>query len=115
MTQILVVDDSATDRRLAGGLLERHAGWCVQYACDGREALERIAICPPELILTDLQMPELNGLELVEAVQREFPLIPLVLMTAQGSERIAVDALGGASYVPKRELGRTWSRSSNAC
>ncbi|MFO1094732.1 MAG: ATP-binding protein [Planctomycetaceae bacterium] len=108
MTQILVVDDSATDRRLAGGLLERHAGWTVVYASDGREALDRITVCAPELILTDLQMPELNGLELVEAVQREFPLIPLVLMTAQGSERIAVDALerGAASYVPKRELAQ---------
>ncbi|MBL8851124.1 MAG: ATP-binding protein [Planctomycetaceae bacterium] len=107
MTQILVVDDSATDRRLAGGLLERHPNWFVQYACDGREALACIAAGCPDLILTDMQMPELNGLELVEAVQREYPLIPLVLMTAQGSERIAVDALerGAASYVPKRELG----------
>lgn len=108
MTQILVVDDSATDRRLAGGLLERHHDWSVQYACDGREALDRIACAAPDLILTDLQMPELNGLELVEAVQRDFPLIPLILMTAQGSERIAVDALerGAASYVPKRELAQ---------
>jgi CheY-like chemotaxis protein len=108
MTQILVVDDSATDRRLAGGLLEHRAGWNVLFACDGREALERIAANPPELILTDLQMPELNGLELVEAVQRDYPLIPVILMTAQGSERIAVDALerGAASYVPKRELAQ---------
>lgn len=108
MTQILVVDDSATDRRLAGGLLERRAGWIVEYASDGREALTRIAVNPPALILTDMQMPELNGLELVEAVQRDYPLIPLVLMTAQGSERIAVDALerGAASYVPKRELAQ---------
>lgn len=108
MTQILVVDDSATDRRLAGGLLERRPGWAVDYAGDGREALARIAVRPPELILTDMQMPELNGLELVEAVQRDYPLIPLVLMTAQGSERIAVDALerGAASYVPKRELAQ---------
>jgi CheY-like chemotaxis protein/anti-sigma regulatory factor (Ser/Thr protein kinase) len=108
MTQILVVDDSATDRRLTGGLLERRAGWMVEYAGDGREALNRIAVNPPGLILTDMQMPELNGLELVEAVQRDYPLIPVVLMTAQGSERIAVDALerGAASYVPKRELAQ---------
>lgn len=108
MAQILVVDDSATDRRLTGGILERQGGWSVQYACDGREALACIAAAPPDLILTDLQMPELNGLELVEAVQRDYPLIPLILMTAQGSERIAVDALerGAASYVPKRELAQ---------
>ena len=107
MTQILVVDDSATDRRLAGGLLEHRDGWIVRYAIDGREALDSIAADQPDLILTDLQMPEINGLELVEAVQRDYPLIPVILMTAQGSERIAVDALerGAASYVPKRELG----------
>lgn len=107
MTQILVVDDSATDRRLAGGLLEHRAGWNVLYANDGREALDSISAEPPDLILTDMQMPEVNGLELVEAVQRDYPLVPVILMTAQGNERIAVDALerGAASYVPKRELG----------
>jgi CheY-like chemotaxis protein len=107
MTLILVVDDSATDRRLAGDC-SSGGGWVVEYAADGREALARIAVSPPDLILTDLQMPELNGLELVEAVQRDYPLIPVILMTAQGSERIAVDALerGAACYVPKRELAQ---------
>lgn len=106
MPEILVVDDSATDRRVAGGLLERQGGWSVSYAGDGREALERLEAETPDLILTDLQMPEINGLELVEAVQRQFPLVPVILMTAQGSERIAVEALesGAASYVPKDEL-----------
>ncbi|REJ92196.1 MAG: response regulator [Planctomycetota bacterium] len=106
MPEILVVDDSSTDRRIAGGLLERQGGWRVSYACDGQEALERLESDPPDLILTDLQMPEMNGLELVEAVRRQFPLIPVILMTAQGSERIAVEALesGAASYVPKHEL-----------
>jgi hypothetical protein len=57
-------------------------------------------------VLTDLQMPELNGLELVRMVRSEYPLIPVVLMTSKGSEEIAVEALqqGAASYVPKRLL-----------
>ena len=48
----------------------------------------------------------MNGLELVEAVRRDFPAVPVILMTAQGSEEIAVEALqkGAASYVPKRNL-----------
>lgn len=106
MAHILVVDDSATDRRIAGGLLERRTDWVVEYAGDGRDALDRVAADPPDLILTDLQMPELNGLELVEAIDRDHPLIPVILMTAQGSERIAVEALerGAASYVSKQEL-----------
>lgn len=107
MANILVVDDSATDRRVAGGLLQRHSGWNVEFAVDGREALAVVAAATPDLVLTDLQMPEMNGLELVEAMRQQHPLVPVILMTAQGSESIAVAALaqGASSYVPKRKLG----------
>lgn len=106
MTQILVVDDSAMDRRIAGGLLERHEGWKVRYAVDGREAMADVSQSRPDLVLTDLQMPEMNGLELVEAIKQDYATLPVILMTAQGSEAIAVQALeaGAASYVPKRQL-----------
>ena len=59
-------------------------------------------------MLTDLDMPELNGLELVETLRREHATIPVILMTQFGSEEIAVQALqkGAASYVPKRNLMR---------
>src|SRR5262245_12694739 len=52
-------------------------------------------------------MPEMNGLELVAAIKGDFPLTPVILMTAQGSEDIASEALrrGAASYVPKKKLG----------
>jgi CheY-like chemotaxis protein/anti-sigma regulatory factor (Ser/Thr protein kinase) len=106
MTRILVVDDSAMDRRLAGGLLDKHEGWSTLYAADGLEALEQIELHVPDLVLTDMQMPRMNGLELVSNIRQEYPLIPVILMTAQGSEEIAVQALqaGASSYVPKREL-----------
>jgi CheY-like chemotaxis protein len=57
-------------------------------------------------VVTDLDMPEMNGLELVQAVRVEFPQVPLVLTTAKGSEAIAAEALrkGASSYVPKRFL-----------
>lgn len=106
MTLVLVVDDSAKDRRIAGGLLEKNLGWRIAYAVDGHDALQQIAQEVPDLILTDLQMPEMNGLELVQHVKQNHPLVPTVLMTAQGSEAIAVQALehGAASYVPKSQL-----------
>ncbi|HUG93927.1 MAG TPA: response regulator [Planctomycetaceae bacterium] len=106
MTRILIVDDSAMDRRLAGGLLDKREGWSTLFAADGLDALEQLELHVPDLVLTDMQMPRMNGLELVSAVRKEYPLIPVILMTAQGSEEIAVQALqaGAASYVPKRRL-----------
>jgi CheY-like chemotaxis protein len=107
MQTILIVDDSATDRRLAGGLLQKHGNWNIVYAADGKEALTEIELHLPEMVITDLQMPEMNGLELVQTVKAKYPLIPVVLMTAKGSEEIAVQALqqGAAFYVPKSKLG----------
>src|SRR6202008_3824555 len=69
-------------------------------------ALARMEEARPDLVLTDMQMPELDGLELVEAVRARFPEVPVILMTAHGSEELAVNALqrGAASYVPKRSL-----------
>jgi CheY-like chemotaxis protein/anti-sigma regulatory factor (Ser/Thr protein kinase) len=106
MARILVVDDALMDLRLASKLLERNTEWTVACAQHGREALERVESDLPDLVVTDLQMPGMSGLELVEVMRTEFPLIPVVLMTAAGSEEIAVEALrrGAASYVPKREL-----------
>jgi CheY-like chemotaxis protein len=103
---LLVVDDSPTDRRLAGALLEKHFECTVQYAADGQEAVQQMSGQLPDLVLTDLQMPVMDGLELVSAVKNEYPLVPVILMTAQGSEEIAARALrqGAASYVPKRKL-----------
>ncbi|HUY91332.1 MAG TPA: response regulator [Pirellulales bacterium] len=108
MTTILIVDDSAVDRRLAQGLLEKCPGLSFMYAANGKEAVEQLKVSPPDLVLTDLQMPEMNGLELVKAVREKHPLVPVILMTAQGSEEIAVQALasGAASYVPKARLAR---------
>jgi CheY-like chemotaxis protein/anti-sigma regulatory factor (Ser/Thr protein kinase) len=107
MTKVLVVDDSAVDRRLAGGLLEKETGLSVVYAADGSEALTLMDTEHPDVVVTDLQMPRMNGLELVGAIRHQYPLVPVILMTAHGSEDIAVAALeqGAASYVPKSKLG----------
>jgi CheY-like chemotaxis protein/anti-sigma regulatory factor (Ser/Thr protein kinase) len=108
MARILVVDDSAVDRKLAGGLLQKNPDWQVFYANDGKQALQEIELHLPDLVLTDLQMPEMNGLELVTKVREEFPMVPIILMTAKGSEEIAVQALqhGAAYYVPKKMLSQ---------
>lgn len=106
MPRVLVVDDSPVDRRLAGRLIEKLGDIEVFYAPDGKAALEEVESHLPDLVVTDMQMPELDGFGLVEALKSQYPLIPVILMTAAGSEEIAVKALqaGAASYVPKTAL-----------
>ena len=86
MVTILVVDDSTVDRRLAGGFLEKHGNWHIVAVKNGREAMLAVRRSVPDVVVTDLQMPEMDGLELVKTIRNEFPLLPVVLMTAQGSE-----------------------------
>jgi len=106
MPHVLVVDDTSVDRTLAGGLLGKSPGITVQFAEDGAAALELLQESQFDLIVTDLQMPEVDGLELVTRIQMVRPDTPVILMTAQGSEAIAMEALeqGAAGYVPKAQL-----------
>src|SRR5262245_26280470 len=69
MATILVVDDSAVDRRFVGGILSRDGKYHVEFAEDGSQALANVRQSPPDVIVTDLQMPNRNGLELVAAVR----------------------------------------------
>lgn len=107
MTTILVVDDSPLDRKIAGGVLEAE-GAKVTYAEHGQDALDQMQQSLPDVVLTDLQMPVMDGLELVRQIKQHYPSTPVILVTRQGSEEIAVQALrtGASSYVPKRNLKR---------
>jgi CheY-like chemotaxis protein/anti-sigma regulatory factor (Ser/Thr protein kinase) len=117
MAKILIVDDTRTDSVLAKGLLERRpglealecrTGLVGVEASGGEEALDVLQRETIDLVLTDMMMPGMNGLELVEAIRARYPLLPVVLMTAHGSEDLAMRALqkGAASYVPKQNLAR---------
>src|SRR5258706_6317008 len=117
MPKILIVDDSPVDRQLAARILQKYTGWTdnslnseldLIHASDGVEGLAAAERDKPNLILTDLNMPNRNGLELVEEVRLRRLGIPVILMTAQGSDEIAMKALqrGAASYVPKRLLAQ---------
>jgi CheY-like chemotaxis protein/anti-sigma regulatory factor (Ser/Thr protein kinase)/anti-anti-sigma regulatory factor len=116
VVEVLVVDDSSVERRRAGDALEKRSadrpppggGIHVLYAGNGREALTVIEQKRPNLVVTDLVMPGMDGLGLVKEVRATYPSLPVVLMTAHGSEEIAAAALraGAASYVPKKYLAR---------
>jgi CheY-like chemotaxis protein len=106
MPHVLVVDDSSVDRRLVCELLRRQSRWTVEDAANGVEALARMKGSSPDLVLTDLNMPVMDGLELVHAIRQHHPGVPVILITAYGSETLATEALkrGAASYVPKSQL-----------
>jgi CheY-like chemotaxis protein len=109
MPRILIVDDDEVDRELATRCLRPIENLEICYAEGGEEALESITKQAPDLVLTDLRMPGMDGLELVERARTEHPLLPILLMTSQGNELVAVQALraGAASYVPKGPLKET--------
>ena len=109
MTDILVVDDSMLDCRLVERLLQPSAGQSVRFAEHGAAALELIQQKVPDLVITDLIMPEVDGLELVGQIRNRYPLVPVILMTSKGNEETAVAALrlGAASYVSKRTMPKT--------
>src|SRR5690348_12167944 len=106
MPIVLVVDDSAVDRRLAGGLLSKSTELQVEYAADGPEALARLEVGPVQVVVTDMVMPGMSGLELVREIVERYRGLPVILMTGKGSEETAVKALqaGASHYVPKSAL-----------
>jgi CheY-like chemotaxis protein/anti-sigma regulatory factor (Ser/Thr protein kinase) len=103
---VLVVDDAPVDRLVTGAIIDQMPGWRARYAGSGEEALAEIARERPGIVLTDMNMPKMDGLALVAEIHRLFPEVPVVLMTAYGNEEIALQALqeGAASYVPKKGL-----------
>jgi CheY-like chemotaxis protein/anti-sigma regulatory factor (Ser/Thr protein kinase) len=104
MNRILVVDDSLLSRQVIGDLLRKNLESQVDFAADGQEAVERTERDGPyNLVISDLRMPRLDGLELLSVLRERFPRLPVVILTAFGNEEIAFQAIqaGAASYIPK--------------
>ena len=106
MSIFLVVDDSDVDRMMFKSFIERVSGYSVVEAENGMDALEKVSTWNPDVVVTDLQMPKMDGLDLVKQLRLDYPKIPVVLATGHGSNEIANRALecGAAGYVPKSQL-----------
>ena len=100
--RILVVDDEPTQLELVGGFLRRQ-GFEVVEAASGRAAVARLKEEPFDLVLTDQRMPDLSGLDVLEAVRAASPDTAVVIMTAYGTIVTAVSAVkaGAADYLAK--------------
>src|SRR5580765_1383982 len=100
--RVLVVDDEVNARTALTELL-RDEGYVVDAAADGFKALGKIADFAPDLILTDLKMPGMDGIQLLGKIREADPELPVVMMTAFGEVETAVGAMraGARDYLSK--------------
>lgn len=87
--RILVVDDSQLMRRCLRTLLEQQDAWkvCCE-ASNGLEAIEKARQAAPDLIVLDFQMPEMNGLDAAKEIRRQWPEVPILMVTLHMSPQL---------------------------
>lgn len=102
MEKILVVDDELNMQLVLKAMLRRE-GYEILTASDGIEALAVLKGSQPAAVVTDLKMPRLDGMGLLEKIQEEYPDIPVIMITAHGTVSTAVEALkkGALDYITK--------------
>jgi two-component system invasion response regulator UvrY len=109
LVRILVVDDNPAVRHYLRAILEQQAAWQVcDEARTGGEALQRVKKAPPpDLILMDFQMPDLNGLDVAQQIAQLFPKIPILLVTIHLSSQLAEAAkkVGVRGACAKTDVG----------
>lgn len=103
MEEILIIDDSKQICAMLAEYVLPELGYVSAIANTGRQGLNRLRQRLPDLILLDLQLPDISGLDLLRLIAQEGYDVPVILMTAHGSEAIAVEAfrLGARNYLIK--------------
>lgn len=106
MARILVVDDCASQRCLIDYVLRQSGEHEVQLSGNVEDALTLLDTVPFDCLVTDWVMPERSGRDLLAEAQQSNPQLPVIVVTATGSEEMAVGVLkaGAAAYIPKRML-----------
>ncbi|HHV15954.1 MAG TPA: response regulator [Gelria sp.] len=92
MKKILIVDDQKGVRRLLEELFKKD-GWEVELAADGKEAVERADKFLPDIILMDMKMPNMNGLEASQIILKKYNNLDIIMMTAYGEMDVVKEAL----------------------
>ena len=109
MLRILIADDHEVARQGIRALLEAHPGWevCAE-AKDGREAVELAATVNPALILLDIGMPNLNGLEAARQILASSPEVPILILTMLDTDQVVREVLraGARGFLLKSDAGR---------
>ncbi len=108
MTRILIVDDNPAVRRYLRAILEQQESWTVcGEARTGAEALQNVLKSPPDLIVLDYQMPDLNGVDVARQISEMFPKIPILMVTLYLSRQLADAAreAGVRGACAKQDIG----------
>jgi DNA-binding NarL/FixJ family response regulator len=91
-TRILIIDDSAAFRGGLRTMLEVHDGWEVCEAVDGADGIKKNRALAPHLIIMDMAMPGMTGIQAAAAILKEFPKTPIVLLTLYFASDLAEEA-----------------------
>jgi DNA-binding NarL/FixJ family response regulator len=108
VTRILIVDDNPAVRRYLRAILEQQESWHVcGEARTGAEALQQVVDAPPDLIVLDYQMPDLNGVDIAKQIFELFPKIPILMVTLHLSKQLADAAreAGVRGACAKQDIG----------
>jgi two-component system, NarL family, invasion response regulator UvrY len=106
--RILIVDDNPAVRRYLRAILEQQESWRVcGEARTGAEALHQVLDSPPDLIVLDYQMPDLNGVDIAKKISEMFPQIPILMVTLHLSRQLAEAAreAGVRGACAKQDIG----------
>ena len=99
MAEVLVVDDSKVMREMIVACLRAHPGLSFSHAASGLEAIERLSLKKFDLVLLDLNMPDIGGIEVVEFIRGQDKLraLPIIIITTRGDETSRGRALGAGA------------------
>ena len=103
LEKILVVEDDLLTMKILNFILKKE-GFAVSSAKDGLDAIERIAVIQPDMVITDVMLPLKSGLEVTSYVKDNFPNIPVIVLSALGEEERTVTKafeLGADDFVAK--------------
>src|ERR687890_2209720 len=118
MKQVLLVEDSATMRRMVLAALRGVGGVQFAESGSGLEAIERLALAPVDLMVLDLNMPDMHGLEVLDFLRRHqaYREIPVIVLTTRGDEASRTDALaaGASLYLTKPFAPQTLAAQAGA-
>ncbi len=107
--RILIADDHEVVRQGVRSLLEAHPGWeVIAEASDGRDAVEKVAQLGPDVVILDIGMPNLNGLEATRQILRGHPGARVLILTMHESEQVVREVLeaGARGFILKSDAGR---------